>query len=97
VRVRLCVNPDHLFAGTRSDNMRDMVSKGRHPFQGARGAEHMTKLRQRSGMYVTPEIVREIRRLAASGVKQKVLCQQFSLDDGYMSQIVNRRRWTSVP
>lgn len=24
-----CVNPDHLFAGTRKDNMTDMVSKGR--------------------------------------------------------------------
>lgn len=27
---RACVRPDHLFAGTMSDNMRDCVSKGRN-------------------------------------------------------------------
>lgn len=29
----LCVNPDHLFPGTRSINIRDMMTKGRAAFQ----------------------------------------------------------------
>jgi len=26
----ICVNPDHLFSGTRNDNIRDAMAKGRH-------------------------------------------------------------------
>jgi hypothetical protein len=29
--VRACVNPEHLFLGTNSDNIIDKIAKGRHP------------------------------------------------------------------
>jgi len=35
----LCVNPSHLFIGSRADNVRDMISKGRDHFPGAPAGE----------------------------------------------------------
>lgn len=35
-----CVRPDHLFIGTRSDNMRDCQRKGRHPNPGPKRKTH---------------------------------------------------------
>ncbi len=36
---RKCVNPDHLFCGTKRENTLDMVSKGRHGNSGLRVEE----------------------------------------------------------
>lgn len=43
--VRNCINPDHLFLGTQSENMKDASRKGRitafrHPGSMVRGEEH---------------------------------------------------------
>lgn len=49
-----CVNPDHLFLGTQSDNMRDMFSKSRQNRNPPRGERHWNTS-------LTEEDVREIR------------------------------------
>lgn len=37
---RLCVNPDHLRLGTQSDNVRDMIQKGRKVVAPSNGEKH---------------------------------------------------------
>lgn len=39
---RLCVNPDHLFSGTRDDNNKDAVNKGRSAFGEKSGNSKFT-------------------------------------------------------
>lgn len=41
--VKLCCEPSHLFAGSHSDNMKDMISKGR-----VRGADRMPRRKRQS-------------------------------------------------
>lgn len=54
--VRHCINPDHLFLGSQTDNMRDMVSKDRM-------ADCKGERNPRSAL--TPQQVLEIRRSTA--------------------------------
>lgn len=38
--VRACVNPDHLFLGTKKDNTAAMMAKNRHRMGGTHGERH---------------------------------------------------------
>lgn len=38
--VRLCVRPDHLYEGTRTTNVRDCVSRGRHKWAARTHCSH---------------------------------------------------------
>lgn len=85
---RLCVRPDHLFIGTRTDNNADMVAKGRN--SGAPGERSPNaKLRERD--------VREIRiRRAVSGESFAVIANDYGVTPVQVRNVVRRRAWKHV-
>lgn len=84
--VRRCVNPDHLFLGTQSDNLRDMVAKGRHRPNPRRGERH-------HGARLTTADVIAIR---ASTDSRKVLRERYGVSKGAIAAILARRIWAHV-
>lgn len=83
-----CVNPAHLFLGTRGDNNRDRAKKGRNNGGGARGVRNgRSKL--------TPAKVRAIRR-AYPRVTLLTLARKYHVAEGTIGRIVNRKVWIHI-
>lgn len=82
-----CVNPDHLFLGTFSDNTRDMFEKHRAPSRA--GELH--------GMHkLTENEVRSIRRQRATGSRVVELSEEYGVTVGTIYRIVSRKLWAHV-
>lgn len=80
-----CVNPEHLFLGTRSDNMKDCHKKGRL----ANNLKPKTKLNS--------EQVKQLRELYKSGKYiQKEIAHMFGIDEIHCNKIINYKRWKNV-
>lgn len=80
--VPSCVNPAHLFLGTKSENSRDMVTKNRQSRGEARPASKLDA-----------ESVLTIRREAANGVARSLLASRFGVSDKTVGRIVRREGW----
>lgn len=85
-----CVNPDHLFLGTKADNMADMIAKGRAihngPAKPRRGEEC-------SHAKVTAKDVIAIR--AASGPQHNI-ARAYGISPQQVSRIKRGVRWAHV-
>jgi hypothetical protein len=106
-----CVRPVHLFLGTRTDNMQDMVRKGRHwvhtrPERIPRGAKSGARLHpervprgeKTTFAKLTAEQVREIRHLQRNGtLSQQAIGDMFGVSHSAISSIIHRKTWRHVP
>jgi hypothetical protein len=81
-----CVNPSHLFLGSRTDNMTDMFNKGRC-ILGEK--KHNSKL--------TDTQVREIRtRYADGGITHRGLAKEYGTSSPNITAILNRKLWKHI-
>lgn len=79
-----CVNPDHLFLGTQSDNMVDMVGKGRQGRQYG-SAHGMSKLTER-----------DVVAIRADSRIQREIAADFRVDPSLIRLINLRKIWSHV-
>lgn len=85
---RICVNPHHLFQGTKSENTQDMLKKGRSNYSnGINRPMHK----------VNDDAVREMRRMYSDGgITTKELGFKFSLSCSHVSKIIRGKKWRHV-
>ncbi len=80
-----CVNPHHLLAGTRLDNARDAVERGRYRRGSRNGRAKLTESQ-----------VEEIRRGWAAGETQVAMARRFGVSRSAIQFILNGQNWAGI-
>ncbi|MDB4915652.1 MAG: to phage protein [Gemmatimonadetes bacterium] len=80
--VQRCNNPEHLFAGTQLDNVRDMEQKGRARKVGPKGMRH-PKAR------LTPVQVEEVRARSSRGDHQRAIANDLGCSQSTVWRIAH--------
>ena len=81
-----CVNPNHLFAGTQSDNLKDAVRKGRM-FRPNTNAE------RNGNTSLTWDEVDQIRAFLDAGESGDVLASQYGVHRTTITNIKHQKTW----
>jgi hypothetical protein len=74
-----CINPEHLFAGTKQDNNTDAVRKLRHAY-GERNGHVKITAKQATEIYYSP-------------LPSRLLAKKYGVPRGSVTDIKARRRW----
>ena len=83
-----CVNPNHLFIGTKADNNKDRHQKNRTVLPNQSGSNH-------SQSKLTEADVIDIRRLSKT-VSTQELSRIYGVEYSGLRKIINRKAWRHV-
>jgi len=83
---KLCINPAHLFLGTRADNQKDMANKGRAAKGERHGASKLTK----------DQVISIRQEYARDGTSHRKLAARYDVDQANINLIVNRKTWKHI-
>lgn len=85
--VPACVNPDHLFVGSASDNAIDMVRKGRQNIKPLIGYDHPSAKICDADVYL----------IRFSGISDSELSEILSIHEYHVSKIRRNLSWKHLP
>lgn len=91
---RKCVNPEHIFLGTRTENMADAHAKGRMNFQKP-GWFHPKSGTKHHAVKLTEDDVRKIRSLAGKKFGYEI-AEEFGISSVQVNRIIARKNWRHV-
>ena len=84
---RNCINPHHIYRGTQTDNMQDMIRAGRHaPANGERNP----------AAKLTNDEAIAIKAMHGAGIKQVTIADVFQVSKGTVNKIVTGRTWATT-
>lgn len=88
---RRCVRPDHLFVGTRLENMMDAARKGRI----SRGEKHSIHVRS-SAAKLSPKAVKEIDERLHAGHRISAIAIDFNVTTACIGAIKRGTTWSHI-